>query len=47
MEYGNKDRYEGYWLKGERSGSGTYQYSNGDTYTGEWKSDSKNGHGVL
>lgn len=47
MEYSNKDKYEGYWLKGQRSGEGTYEYSNGDTYTGEWKNDSKNGHGVL
>lgn len=47
MEYNNKDKYEGFWFKGQRSGEGTYEYSNGDTYTGYWKGDSKNGHGVL
>lgn len=47
MEYSNQDIYQGYWLKGQRSGQGTYKYSNGDTYRGQWKCDSKNGHGVL
>jgi hypothetical protein len=35
MTYGNGNKFEGEWLKGDRK-HGTYTYPNGDKYTGEF-----------
>ncbi|MBU3565071.1 MORN repeat-containing protein [Polynucleobacter sp. MWH-HuK1] len=46
--FSNGDRYEGGWLDGKISGTGTYwTASDGSKYVGEWTDHKKNGKGVL
>jgi len=39
-------RYQGQWVAGERSGTGTYETRNGVVYNGCWVEDRRHGHGV-
>ncbi|MCQ2818890.1 MAG: hypothetical protein MJ252_16615 [archaeon] len=50
--YDNKDKYEGYWIKGKRDGKGTYWICIGKNkfrklYTGDWKNNQKEGQGIY
>ena len=31
-----RNRYEGYWLNGQRQGLGCFYYANGAKYEGQW-----------
>eukprot|EP00056_Hartaetosiga_gracilis_P001800 m.47741 g.47741 ORF g.47741 m.47741 type:complete len:231 (+) comp10786_c0_seq2:49-741(+) len=42
-----KERYEGEWYKGRRSGWGRMHYSDGSIYEGEWLEDMRSGTGLL
>uniref|UniRef100_UPI00358EAA8A MORN repeat-containing protein 3-like n=1 Tax=Myxine glutinosa TaxID=7769 RepID=UPI00358EAA8A len=44
---GTRERYDGQWLFGQRSGWGKMTYANGSVYKGEWKKDKCNGDGLL
>ena len=39
--YRNKDRFEGQFKLGTKTGKGTYYFHNGDILTGEWLEDKK------
>ena len=47
MTYPNGDKYEGAWVKDQRSGYGTFRLKRGDVYEGEWLEDMQHGHGKL
>jgi hypothetical protein len=42
-----RNRYIGFWRKGQRSGLGMFVYSNGDIYLGEWRQGKKCGFGIY
>ncbi len=44
-ESGNK--YEGYWLNGNKNGFGIFTWANGDKYEGHWQDDNRNGEGTF
>ena len=41
------DNYEGFFVKGKRSGYGEYEWANGSSYKGQWLDDQMNGIGQL
>ena len=41
------ERYEGSFIKNQKSGHGKFYYINGNTYTGGWANDQKNGFGTY
>jgi hypothetical protein len=43
MIYNNGDRFEGYWSRGLKSGSGSITFTNGDKYLGMFENDLPNG----
>jgi hypothetical protein len=49
MIYGNGDKYEGTWHKGQRHGNGTIVFVAGiiARYEGEWQNDKISGKGVM
>ena len=42
-----RNRYEGMWFNGLRSGFGTFYYSDGSRYDGEWVNNQKEGFAVF
>jgi hypothetical protein len=40
-------KYEGDFVKGSRTGKGTFTWARGDKYVGEWKDDKRHGKGVY
>lgn len=42
-----RNRYEGTWFNGQRSGYGTFYYSDGSRYDGEWLNNQKEGFAVF
>ena len=45
--YELEEKYEGDFLNGYRTGTGSYVYNDGDKYTGEWKRNKRHGKGKL
>ena len=41
------DNYEGFFVRGKRSGYGEYEWANGSSYKGQWLDDQMNGIGQL
>ena len=39
--------YDGAFVQGEMTGSGTYMYPNGESYEGEWLDGKRNGKGTM
>jgi len=42
-----RNRYEGYWLNGQRQGLGCFYYANGAKYEGEWCVNLKEGFAIF
>lgn len=47
IAYTNGDRYEGAFVRNQRSGAGTLTYADGGSYEGEWHNDMRHGCGSL
>ena len=43
----NRDRYDGEWQDGMRSGRGSHYFANGDKYDGEWRINLCHGEGTY
>ena len=41
--YASGEEFNGEWVKGKKSGKGSFRFLNGDLYTGEFRDDDING----
>ena len=44
---GDRESYEGDWVRGEKHGRGTYKFNNGDQYSGQWENSMRYGRGTY